>query len=103
MAIKRATASFAVVVNGVPQVIPVGYLVEDGHPLLKGRGHLFEDADTHVARRNERVEQATAAPGEKRAVPRPGRRGAARKTEPKPAAPKPQDEKAEDEKAEDES
>jgi hypothetical protein len=73
MAIKRSKASFAAVVNGVPQVIPVGYLVEDGHPVLKGREHLFEDADTHVARRDKRVEQATAAPGEKRAVSRPTR------------------------------
>lgn len=74
MAIKRSRASFAAVVDGVPQVIPVGYLVEDGHELLKGREELFEPVEAHMSRREQRPEQATAAPGEKRAVGRPQRR-----------------------------
>jgi hypothetical protein len=37
--------------------------VRAGHPLLKGREHLFDPIDTTV---HYDVEQATAAPGEKR-------------------------------------
>jgi hypothetical protein len=78
MGIKRSKASFAATVNGVPQVIPAGYLVEDGHEVLKGREHLFEAVEAHVSQRERRVEQATAAPGEKRTVSRPQRRAPAR-------------------------
>lgn len=83
MGIKRSKASFAAVVNGVPQVVPVGYLVEDGHELTKGREHLFEDVGAHVSQRDSQVEQATAAPGEKRTVTRAVRRGGGRKAEEK--------------------
>ncbi|MER7212459.1 hypothetical protein ACFYY8_33615 [Streptosporangium sp. NPDC001559] len=73
--IKRSTSSFAAVVDGVPRVVPVGHLVEDGDPLLVGREHLFEPVETHLARREPAVEQATAAPGERRSISgvRPGR------------------------------
>ena len=40
-----------------------GDLVHEGDPIVKGREQFFEP--------EERVEQATAAPGEKRAVRRP--------------------------------
>ena len=70
MAIKRSTVSFAAIVDGVPKVIPVGHLVEDGDPLLNGRTHLFEPVEAHVSRQRG-VEEATATPGEKRNVRRP--------------------------------
>lgn len=38
-------------------------LVRAGHPLLKGRSHLFKKVEQSV---HYEVEQATAAPGEKR-------------------------------------
>lgn len=38
-------------------------LVREGHPLLKAVGYAFEPASDHV---HYDVEQATAAPGEKR-------------------------------------
>jgi len=83
VAIKRSKVSFAVTVRGVPKVINAGHLVEDGDPLLKGREHLFEDVETHLSDRSASVEQATAAPGEKRTVTRgrpPGRKPREAKT-----------------------
>jgi hypothetical protein len=43
-----------------------GELVRDGHPLLKGRDDLFDPADQLSRFDHVDVEQATAAPGEKR-------------------------------------
>lgn len=101
MAIKRSKVSFAATINGVPQVVNVGRLVEDGDPLLKGREHLFETVETHMAARTSGVEQATADPGEKRGITRarqprkPKEQKPAAKAEEKPAGP------AEDKKNED--
>ncbi|RSS59789.1 hypothetical protein [Streptomyces sp. WAC01280] len=80
MAIKRCKAAFAANINGSPHMFTVGQLVADDHPVIKGREALFEDAETYVSDRTaSRVEQATAAPGEKRSVGR----GTARKAEAK--------------------
>lgn len=76
MAIKRVREPFAAVVGGVPRSYTVGQLVEDGDPVIKGREQFFEDVEAHLAsKRSEAkpVEQATAGPGEKRAVARPSR------------------------------
>ncbi|MFI9344928.1 hypothetical protein ACIG0D_27235 [Streptomyces sp. NPDC052773] len=88
MSIKRAVQSFTAYVDGMPRSVRAGDLVEDGDPVLKGRAHLFEDVETHVAQGSQRprVEAATAAPGEQRDLtppsgdsgttsPRRGRRG----------------------------
>ncbi|MBA2951591.1 hypothetical protein [Streptomyces himalayensis] len=71
MAIKRCKSPFSVWKNGVPRVITGGQLIEDTDPVYKGHEHLFEDVETFMSEKAERsapVEQATAAPGEKRAV-----------------------------------
>lgn len=72
MAIKRCKSPFSIWKNGVPRVITGGQLIEDTDPVYKGHEHLFEDVETFVSEKAERaavVEQATAAPGEKRSVP----------------------------------
>lgn len=59
-----ATDSFAAEVDGEVIVAHKGQTrVRAGHPLLVGREHLFEPIDAHV---QYEVEQATAAPGERR-------------------------------------
>lgn len=47
-------------------VIQPGQVVEEGDPVLKGRQHLFEPYEPKIRNYPGRVEQATAAPGEKR-------------------------------------
>ena len=79
MAIVRCKASFAVVVNGAPRVVTVGQLVDDSDPVVKGREANFESVETYVSDRTARVEETTAAPGEKRSVGRPAARKAAAK------------------------
>lgn len=60
----QAKDTFSVVQeDGIPVVVDRGDLVRAGHPLLKGREHLFEPVEQAV---RFDVEQATAAPGEKR-------------------------------------
>jgi hypothetical protein len=85
---KRCKASFTAWTAGVPRVVTAGDLVDDGDPVIKGREHLFESVDAYVAARQPgavlppgpaEVEQATAAPGERRSV-RP-----VAKPEPEPA------------------
>ena len=71
MAIKRVREPFVAVVGGVPRAYPAGQLIDDTDPVFKGRERLFEDVEAGV----RRVEQATAAPGEKRSVRRPARQG----------------------------
>ena len=68
MTIRRATQPFTAYVDGMPRVVRAGDLVEDTDPVLKGRAHLFEAVEEHVAQRQARkpVESATAAPGEVR-------------------------------------
>ena len=58
-----ATQSFAADVDGVPTVVSKGERVRRGHALLKQHGGYFEPADEGV---EYDVEEATAAPGEKR-------------------------------------
>jgi hypothetical protein len=54
----RALASFAATVGKVEYFVRQGEVLPAGHPAVKGREGLFEPANP--------VEQATAAPGEKR-------------------------------------
>lgn len=73
MALKRCISSFAAVVNGRPHVINVGDLVDDGNELYKGRERLFENASPTAGapKAGPTVEQATAAPGDKRRTSKP--------------------------------
>lgn len=75
---KRCTAPFAVMVNGVPRVITGGQIVADDDPAVKGHETSFEDVGVAAARSSRAVEQATAAPGEKRSVGRPRKSAAAK-------------------------
>lgn len=63
----RANQGFATTLDDEPLFVQKGELVRAGHPLLKGREDLFDPADDfgRFDHRSE-VEQATAAPGEKR-------------------------------------
>jgi len=67
MALVRASAPFATNVNGWQQVVQTGELYEDTDPLVRAHPGCFEPvrATAGVA-----VEQATAAPGERRNVRR---------------------------------
>lgn len=58
-----ARKSFWCELDGVPTCINEGERVRAGHVLLRTQGEHFEPADTHVT---YDVEQATAAPGERR-------------------------------------
>ena len=59
----QAKESFVTMLNGEPQQVSAGDLVHPDHPILKGREELFQPARNHI---RFDVEQATAAPGEKR-------------------------------------
>lgn len=60
--IFQARESFTVDMDGSPITVVGGTTrVREGHPLLKGREHLFEPVTVHYD-----VEQATQGPGEKR-------------------------------------
>lgn len=69
MAILRCTEPFAA--DGV--IVTMGQLIDSGHPVVKGREHLFEPVETFVSRRSG-SETATAAPGEARTVKRATRK-----------------------------
>ena len=59
-----AKESFVCILYGEPHTIHANVTrVRAGHPILEGRGHLFRPLDVQYD-----VEQATAAPGEKRGV-----------------------------------
>lgn len=61
----RARESFIIEYEGAPTQITGGVtIVREGHPLLAGHEHLFELVTPHYE-----IEQATAAPGEKRGAP----------------------------------
>lgn len=61
----RARESFvATMEDGELVSVSRGELVRAGHTILKRREHLFESADS--VGRFTQIEQATAAPGEKR-------------------------------------
>jgi hypothetical protein len=68
MATLRCKEPFAADIKGVPRVVPAGALVDSNDPVVKGREHLFEPVDAFMERRTADVEQATAAPGEKRSI-----------------------------------
>ncbi|SDP60800.1 hypothetical protein SAMN04487905_10627 [Actinopolyspora xinjiangensis] len=70
MALMRCVSSFAATVKGRPHVVNVGQLIEDTDPLYVGRERHFETASA-TAGNPPRVEQATAAPGERRTTSRP--------------------------------
>jgi hypothetical protein len=61
----RAKHAFGVMYEGEHITIPEGEIVRAGHPLLKGRDEHFEPVES-FGRFDVDVEQATAAPGEKR-------------------------------------
>lgn len=70
---KRVKEAHSFDENGVPVTMRVGQLVDGDDPRIKGREHLYEDADVAAARMSDRstesvgsVETASAAPGEKR-------------------------------------
>jgi len=73
VAIKRVKEPFAALVRGAPRSYTTGQLVDGADPVVKGREHLFEDVEVHVEAKAATVEQATAEPGERRAVTRPPR------------------------------
>ena len=43
-----------------------GQLVDSADPIVKGRERFFEPVDDYMAKRSANVEEATAAPGERR-------------------------------------
>lgn len=81
MAVLRCVFPFAYTEpNGVQRVLSAGDLVDSGDPAVKGRESLFETVEATVHRATVRaaggsvegvIEQATKAPGEKRATSRP--------------------------------
>ena len=62
----RAKYAFGVKYNGEQITIAEGEIVRAGHPILKGLEEHFEPFDS-FGKFDVEVEQATAAPGEKRA------------------------------------
>ena len=71
---KRALQSFAFsLAAGVNQVVSEEDEYDDDHPFVKANPAMFMDIDDNPRRIRTpvRVEQATAAPGERRAVGRP--------------------------------
>lgn len=73
MAVLRCTTPFATA-GPVPRVVSGGELVDSADPVVKGREENFEPVEAFMARRAG-VEQATAAPGEKRTVTRKTAKG----------------------------
>jgi hypothetical protein len=63
----RAKYAFGVMYEGEHITVPAGEVVRAGHPLLKGRDEHFEPVES-FGRFDVDVEQATAAPGEKRGL-----------------------------------
>ena len=66
--ILRVTKAFSVLSDPDGHVYTPGELVDGDHPHVKGREDCFETVEAHVQARSASVEQATAAPGEKRSV-----------------------------------
>jgi hypothetical protein len=61
----RAKHAFGVMYEGEHITVAAGEIVRAGHPLLRGRGEHFEPVE-NFGRFDVDVEQATAAPGERR-------------------------------------
>jgi hypothetical protein len=72
----RAKTYFVTATNP-PRVVRAGDLVGDKDPVLKGREDLFEPVEEYLDRRSN-IEQATAAPGERRSVAVPKKRAVKR-------------------------
>lgn len=66
--ILRVTKAFSVLSDPNGHVYTPGELVDASHPHVKGRESHFETVEAHVSARTSGVEQATAAPGERRSV-----------------------------------
>jgi hypothetical protein len=67
MGVKQVIDTAATQYKGFEYVVIKGQLFDDKHPLVKGRPELFQEVVPDVAYvRGAPVEQATAAPGEKR-------------------------------------
>lgn len=84
MPIFRAKQPFAYTdATGVPRTVRAGDLFDSGDACLKGRDHLFEPVEVGAERRRATVEDATAAPGEKRSIsaPKPAKKAAPKPTE----------------------
>lgn len=84
MAALRCTNPFVAYLDGVPRLVTGGELVDANDPVVQGRDQFFEPVDDYLSRRGTKaaptVEQATAAPGERRS------RGKATKATQSPAA-----------------
>lgn len=61
-----ARHAFAAQVGAETIIIQPGQVVDANDPVLKGREELFEDFAPKIRQYKGQVEQATAAPGEKR-------------------------------------
>ena len=78
MAYLRCIAAFVDFRDGAVELYNPGRLVDGANPVVKGRESYFEPVEVAAAR-HAGVEQATAAPGEKRSVGRPAKKAASEK------------------------
>jgi hypothetical protein len=83
----RVREAFAIMDGNFPRVLRPGDLDEANDPAVKGREDKFEPVEANAAPIGARdalvpasgvIEQATAAPGEKRAVSRPVKKSASK-------------------------
>lgn len=85
MKIMRAKRSASLDLNGRPRSVTGGALMPDNHPFVVACPDLFETVEEYVTREypdySGKVEQATAAPGEKRQVGRPLKRATKKEDE----------------------
>lgn len=75
MALVVAKESFSTDWNGYPTTIVAGDLRDSDDPLVKAYSQLFKEGAEVIADRAAPVEQATKAPGEKRAVKPKAKKG----------------------------
>lgn len=82
---QRCKESFTIWRGGAPVAYVAGQLVDDADPILATHEHLFAapEATTRPAPQAARTEQATAAPGELRALSAPPVTGRPRKSTPR--------------------
>ena len=66
MATLRSTESFSAYPDGVLRVVSAGDLVDSTDAIVNGRAAFFEPVEAYMSSRRSDVEEATAAPGEKR-------------------------------------
>lgn len=69
--VYRCKAPFAYFVERLPRSVAAGVLVSATDPAYKANPDAFESVTLHVEAKRQRVEQATAAPGEVRSTPIP--------------------------------